>query len=164
MNARLFQDAAPDYSAARLPTPRPFQESAHQALRQGFKEGHRCQLVCAPTGAGKTVLALRAAHEALLRGKRVVFLADRTTLINQTSAAADAAGLTAHGIIQAGHPRRDSSLPFQIASAQTIAKREFWPQVDVLIVDEAHTMHDVWTRPTRCTTCGRTSPRPPRRL
>lgn len=144
MNARLFQDAAPDYSAARLPTPRPFQESSHQALRQGFVEGHRCQLVCAPTGAGKTVLALRVAHEALLRGKRVVFLADRTTLINQTSAAADAAGLTAHGIIQAGHPRRDSSLPFQIASAQTIAKREFWPQVDVLIVDEAHTMHDVW--------------------
>lgn len=144
MNARLFQDAAPDYTTARLPTPRPFQESSHQALRQGFVEGHRCQLVCAPTGAGKTVLALRVAHEALLRGKRVVFLADRTTLINQTSAAADAVGLTAHGIIQAGHPRRDSSLPFQIASAQTIAKREFWPQLDVLIVDEAHTMHDVW--------------------
>lgn len=145
MNARLFQDAAPDYSAARLPTPRPFQESSHQALRQGFVEGHRCQMVCAPTGAGKTVLALRVAHEALMRSRRVVFLADRTTLIQQTSAAADAAGLTAHGVIQAGNPRRDSSLPFQIASAQTIAKREFWPQVDVLIVDEAHTMHSVWT-------------------
>ena len=151
MNARLFQDAAPDYSAASLPTPRPFQESAHQALRQGFVEGHRCQLVCAPTGAGKTVLALRVALEALLRGKRVVFLADRTTLINQTSAAADAAGLTAHGIIQAGHPRRDSSLPFQIASAQTIAKREFWPQTDVLIVDECHTLHDVWVEYAKTT-------------
>lgn len=149
MNARLFQDAPPDYSAARLPTPRPFQESAHQALRQGFVEGHRCQLVCAPTGAGKTVLALRVALEALLRGKRVVFLADRTTLINQTSAAADAAGLTAHGIIQAGHPRRDSSLPFQIASAQTIAKREFWPQADVVVVDECHTMHGCWVEYAR---------------
>lgn len=151
MNARLFQDAAPDYSAASLPTPRPFQESAHQALRQGFVEGHRCQLVCAPTGAGKTVLALRVALEALLRGKRVVFLADRTTLINQTSAAADAAGLTAHGIIQAGHPRRDSSLPFQIASAQTIAKREFWPQADVVVVDECHTLHDVWVEYAKTT-------------
>ena len=149
MNARLFQDAAPDYSAASLPTPRPFQESAHQALRQGFRDGHRCQLVCAPTGAGKTVLALRVALEALLRGKRVVFLADRTTLINQTSAAADAAGLTAHGIIQAGHPRRDSSLPFQIASAQTIAKREFWPQADVVVVDECHTMHGCWVEYAR---------------
>ena len=142
---RLFQDAAPDYTGATLPTPRQFQDYAHQELRKGFAEGHRCQLLCAPTGAGKTVLALRVAHEALLRGKRVVFLADRTTLINQTSAAADAVGLTQHAIIQAGHPRRDNSLPFQIASAQTIAKREFWPQVDVLIVDEAHTMHSVWT-------------------
>lgn len=142
---RLFHEAAPDYTTARLPTPRPFQESAHQALRQGFAEGHRRQLVCAPTGAGKTILALRVAHEALLRGKRVVFLADRTTLINQTSAAADAVGLSAHGIIQAQHWRRDPGLPFQIASAQTIAKRGFWPQMDVLIVDEAHTQHNVWT-------------------
>lgn len=143
-DARLFADEAPSYEAARFPAPRPFQESAHQALRQGFRDGHRCQLIAAPTGAGKTLLALRVAHEALLRGRRVVFLADRTTLINQTSAAADAVGLTQHAIIQAGHPRRDNSLPFQIASAQTIAKREFWPQLDVLIVDEAHTMHSTW--------------------
>lgn len=143
-DARLFADEAHSYEGAKFPAPRPFQESAHQALRQGFAEGHRRQLLCAPTGAGKTLLALRVAHEALLRGRRVVFLADRTTLINQTSAAADAVGLTQHAIIQAGHPRRDNSLPFQIASAQTIAKREFWPQMDVLIVDEAHTMHSTW--------------------
>lgn len=35
-------------------------------------------------------------------------------------------------------------LPFQIASAQTIAKRGFWPALDVLVVDEAHTMHSSW--------------------
>lgn len=144
IDARLFADEAHSHAATRFPTPRPFQESAHHALRQGFRDGHRCQLIAAPTGGGKTILALRVAHEALLRGKRVVFLADRTTLINQTSAAADAVGLTQHAIIQAGHPRRDNSLPFQIASAQTIAKREFWPQMDVLIVDEAHTMHSTW--------------------
>ncbi len=133
--ARLFADEAPRYDGAQFPTPRPFQESAHQALRQGFKEGHRCQLIAAPTGAGKSILALRIIHEALLRGKRAVFLADRTTLINQTSSAADAVGLTQHAIIQAGHARRDSSLPFQIASAQTISKRGFWPALDVLVVD-----------------------------
>lgn len=143
MNARLFNEQ-PSYAAAKLPAPRPFQESAHQALRQGFAEGHRRQLICAPTGAGKTILALRVAHEALLRGRRVVFLADRTTLINQTSAAADAVGLVEHGIVQAQHWRRDPHLPFQIASAQTIAKRGYWPKADVVIVDEAHTQHDVW--------------------
>ena len=142
--SRLFADEAPRYDGAQFPTPRQFQESAHQALRQGFKEGHRRQLIAAPTGAGKSILALRIIHEALLRGKRAVFLADRTTLINQTSAAAVAVGLREHGIIQAAHPRRDASLPFQIASTQTIAKRGFWPALDVLVVDEAHTMHAAW--------------------
>jgi superfamily II DNA or RNA helicase len=33
----------------------------------------------------------------------------------------------------------------QVASAQTIAKREYWPQLDVLVVDEAHTQMKVWT-------------------
>ena len=144
MNARLFTDAAPDYTAALFPPPRPFQQSAHEALRQGVREGHRCQALAAPTGAGKSYLGLRVAHEALLKDRRVTFLCDRTTLINQTSAAADAYGLREHGIVQANHPRRDSSLPFQIASVQTIDKREFWPQTDVLIVDECHTLHKTW--------------------
>lgn len=144
MNARLFTDAAPDYTTASFPPPRPFQHTAHEALRQGFREGHRCQVIAAPTGAGKSYLGLRVAHEALQKGRRVTFLCDRTTLINQTSAAADAYGLSAHGIVQANHPRRDSSLPFQIASVQTIDKREFWPQTDVLIVDECHTLHKAW--------------------
>lgn len=144
MNARLFADAAPDYTTASFPPPRPFQHTAHEALRQGFKEGHRCQVLAAPTGAGKSYLGLRVAHEALQKGRRVTFLCDRTTLINQTSAAADAYGLRAHGIVQAKHLRRDSSLPFQIASVQTIDKREFWPQTDVLIVDECHTLHKAW--------------------
>ncbi|WP_084153966.1 DEAD/DEAH box helicase [Simplicispira psychrophila] len=144
MNARLFTDAAPDYTAATFPPPRPFQQSAHEALRQGFREGHRCQVIASSTGSGKTYLGLRVAHEALLKGRRVTFLCDRTTLINQTSAAANAYGLSAHGIVQANHPQRDSSLPFQIASVQTIDKREFWPQTDVLIVDECHTLHKAW--------------------
>ena len=144
MSARLFTDAAPDYTTALFPPPRPFQQSAHEALRQGVREGHRCQALVAPTGGGKTYLGLRVAHEALLKDRRVTFLCDRTTLINQTSAAADAYGLRDHGIVQANHLRRDSSLPLQIASVQTIDKREFWPQTDVLIVDECHTLHKAW--------------------
>ena len=76
--ARLFAEEAPRYDGAKFPAPRPFQESAHQALRQGFLEGHRRQLIAAPTGAGKSILALRIIHEALLRGKRAVFLAENS--------------------------------------------------------------------------------------
>ena len=128
-----------------FPEPRPFQLTAHQELRKGFKDGHKNQLIMAPTGAGKTYLGLRICNEAIQKGKRAVFLCDRTTLINQTSAVAEDYGLKQHGIIQANHWRRMPDLPLQIASAQTIAKREFWPQLDVLVVDEAHTQYKVWT-------------------
>ena len=128
-----------------FPAPRPFQLSAHEQLRKGFKDGHKNQLIMAPTGAGKTYLGLRICNEAMQKGKRAVFLCDRTTLINQTSEVADAYGLTEHGVIQANHWRRQPEKLLQVASAQTIAKREYWPQLDVLVVDEAHTQMKVWT-------------------
>ncbi len=80
-------------------------------------------------------LGMRIIHEALKKGRSAIFVCDRTTLINQTSAVADAYGLSAHGIIQADHWRVDKSLPFQIASVQTLARRS-WPEADVVVIDE----------------------------
>jgi len=128
-----------------FPPPRPFQLDAHDQLRAGFKAGHKNQLIMAPTGAGKTYLGLRICSEAMQKGKRAVFLCDRTTLINQTSEAADGYGLRNHGVVQANHHRRRPEEPLQIASAQTIQKRGYFPQLDVLVVDEAHTQMKVWT-------------------
>ena len=91
-----------------------------------------------------TFIGLRIASEALKKGKRAVFVCDRTTLINQTSATADRYGLSEHGVIQASHWRTDYSKRFQIASAQTLARRK-WPEADVIIVDEAHTQLKAWT-------------------
>ena len=139
----LFGDDAPHYGSACFPPARPFQDSAHKALREGVRAGHRCQMLMAPTGAGKSYLGLRVIHEALLRGKRAVFVCDRTTLIDQTSQAADKYGLSAHGVFQADHWRTSPDLPFQIASAQTIARRK-WPDADVIVIDEAHTQHSAW--------------------
>jgi DNA repair protein RadD len=126
-----------------FPEPRAFQAIAHEALREGFRDGHRCQVLMAPTGAGKTYLGLRAIGQALERGRTAVFVCDRTTLINQTSATADRYGLD-HGVIQADHHRRKPWLPFQIASAQTLARRE-WPKADLIVVDECHTQLSAWT-------------------
>lgn len=130
---------------ADFPPPRDFQNTAHEQLRQGFRDGHKNQMIMAPTGGGKTYLGLRIIAEALKKGKRAVFVCDRTTLINQTSATADAYGLTDHAIIQANHPRRDKERPFQIASAQTLDKRGYWPAADIVVIDEAHTQMKVWT-------------------
>jgi superfamily II DNA or RNA helicase len=127
-----------------FPSPRDFQQRAHEALRGGVRDGHRCQVLMAPTGGGKTYLGLRIAKEAIDKGKRVVFVCDRTTLINQTSETSDRYGLTDHGIIQSDHWRTKPQHLFQIASAQTLARRK-WPKADVIIVDECHTQHTAWT-------------------
>lgn len=145
MSVALFPELdSPNYASATFPEPRPFQLDAHESLRQGVRAGHRCQVLMSPTGSGKTYLGLRVAHEALARGKRAVFVCDRTTLINQTSETADRYGLSAHGVLQASHWRTNRSMPFQIASAQTLARRD-WPDADVVIVDECHTQLSAWT-------------------
>ena len=136
-------DANPKYENAKFPPLREFQISAHEALRNGYKAGHRNQLIMAPTGSGKTLLSMNIIHEALKKGKRAMFVCDRTTLINQTSEVADSLGLSAHGIIQADHWRYDLSLPFQIASVQTLARRN-WPETDLVVVDEVHAMYKPW--------------------
>ena len=137
MQAALFE-AAP---LARFPPPRPFQETAHRELRAGVLAGHRMQIVMAPTGAGKCHIGLRICNEALARGGRVLFICDRKTLINQTSAVADSYGMPTHGIIQADNPRMALWRPFQIASAQTLAARGVTDDFSVVVCDEVHTRH-----------------------
>lgn len=137
-------DFEPNYESAKFPTPRPFQDSAHEKLREGARNGHRCQMLMSPTGSGKTLLGMRAIHESLLRGKKAIFLCDRTTLINQTSEVADSYGLTAHSIIQSGHWRYDLQEKFQIASVQTLARRSF-PDADLIVIDESHCQYKAWT-------------------
>ena len=126
MQHELIEREVANYSRSTFPPPRDFQTAAHEKLREGARAGHRCQLLMAPTGAGKTYLGMRVAHEALLRGKKALFVCDRTTLIDQTSAVADSYGLAAHGVIQSQHWRTDRSASFQICSLQTLARRG-WP-------------------------------------
>ena len=135
-------DIFKDQKASLFPTPRPFQDKAHEMLRDGYKHGHKNQLICAPTGAGKTVLSLRIINEALKKNKRAVFICDRKTLINQTSETADRYGMD-HGIIQADHWRRKPESNFQIASIQTLMRRK-WPGFDVAVVDECHVQMKSW--------------------
>lgn len=139
----LFEPEA-GFTTVAFPPPRDFQVTAHEALREGIRQGHRRQLVMAPTGGGKADLGLRVCHEALLKGRRPLFVVDRTTLIQQVSETADRYGLTNHGIIQANHWRTNPALPFQIASVQTLASRG-WPPADVIVVDECHSMYSTWT-------------------
>jgi superfamily II DNA or RNA helicase len=131
-------------SVGEFPSPREFQIDAHTKLQDGFRAGHRCQQLMAPTGAGKSYIGLRLVKQALEKGKRALFVCDRTTLINQTSQTSDRYGLTGHGVIQSNHWRTNIYEPFQIGSVQTLARRG-WPEADLIIIDESHTLYRAWT-------------------
>ena len=127
-----------------FPAPREFQETTLEALREGIRQGHRRQCVMAPTGGGKTYIGMRLIYKIVANERRALFAADRITLINQTSETAERYGLWNHGIIQANNPRMDLSRPFQIGSLQTMQNRG-WPlDVDLVIVDECHSMMKTW--------------------
>lgn len=139
MNDELFERRF-DYSAAIFPEPRAFQVRSHKALQEGFARGNMRQILCAATGSGKTFIGLKLIHGAVIKGRRATFVCDRTALIDQTSARADDYGLE-HGVIQANHWRRDNKIPFQIASIQTIQARGYWPESDVIVLDECHAVY-----------------------
>ena len=81
---------------------------------------------------------------AAASGRRVIFLADRVKLVEQTMDAFEAMGLD-FGVIQADHWKTDPRKQIQIASIQTIARRKRPPEFDFAIVDEAHTPWKVVT-------------------
>ena len=123
---------------------RDYQRGCIDGLREGFRNGHKHQILMAPTGAGKTVVASYLMQIAKDKGTRVAFVVDRVNLVDQTSATLDSYGIP-HGVIQADHPRRNGER-IQICSAQTIEKRGFFPDLGMLIVDECHTTRKATTQ------------------
>ena len=116
---------------------RPHQVRAIDMIRQSAGKGHR-RIVCTmPTGAGKTVTAAKLIEGALAKGNRAIFTAPAISLIDQTVAAFEAEGIDRIGVMQASHPRTDPLAWVQVASVQTLAKRDI-PDASLVIVDECH--------------------------
>ena len=117
---------------------RPYQLAAVEAVRAHIRAGKRNIILCAPTGSGKTVIGSHLLDECSRKMRRAAFVVDRITLTDQTSTTLDGYGV-AHGVIQGNHPRYRPWERIQVASAQTLARRK-WPDTDLIIVDEAHTV------------------------
>jgi len=107
------------------------------ALRQGFKDGHRTQLLYAPTGFGKTEVAIYLMKVTSDKYKRSAMILDRIVLIDQTSLRLTKYNLD-HGVLQADHYKKDITKKIQICSSQTLERRQNFPDIDLLIVDECH--------------------------
>lgn len=97
-------------------------------------------MLSAPTGAGKAILLMMIANQALKANQSVLLLVDRITLINQLSETATKCGLT-HNIIQGKHETQNNCT-FTIASIQTLFRKgRNIPHFDLILIDEAHTLY-----------------------
>ena len=117
----------------------PYQSDAVDALGAELRAGHKRIILCAPTGAGKTEIAIHLIQEARVKDQRVAFVADRVVLVKQTSQRLSQYGIR-HGVVQ-GNNTHGLAEPIQIWSSQTIARRGRWRDLDLLLIDEAHTQH-----------------------
>jgi DNA repair protein RadD len=142
----MIQRARPDL--------RPYQDDLIGRVRARISGGCRRVVLVAVTGAGKTVMAGRMIDLAVERGRRVLFLAHRTELIEQAQAKLAQFGVQA-GIIQ-GARLGDPSAAVQVASVQTLVRRLSRPRrqssplwsgptmidplasFDLVVVDECH--------------------------
>jgi DNA repair protein RadD len=118
-----------------------FQHEAVDQIERGFEECQR-QLLVAPTGSGKTVVASEVSKRAVDRHQHVLVIAHRREIIQQTHRKLFENGVQA-GIIMAGvDPRPMAAV--QVASVDTLRVRALrsstmqLPLAHLVIIDEAH--------------------------
>ena len=116
---------------------RPHQTEVVEKISKGFADGHRAILLYAPTGFGKTEVAIHLMQEIARSWKTVAMVMDRIVLVNQTSTRLGRYKID-HGVMQADHWRFKPMERIQICSAQTLEKRDNFPDLDYIIIDECH--------------------------
>lgn len=134
---------APSASVVEL---RDYQREGIQSVLDAWQQGYRAPLVVLPTGVGKTVLAAGLIDRVFQAdGARVLFLAHRKELVNQT---ADTIRFvspeTRVGVVQATRDRLGCEVT--VASIQTLGQRSrrridrllAAQRYDIVICDEAH--------------------------
>lgn len=124
---------------------RPYQARGIEAIRKRLHSGMQRILAVAPTGAGKTLIAANMMQSANDQRKRLIFLAHRAELLDQTSRKLAEFHIP-HGVLQRGHPLSDERTKkqhdVQVASIPTLVARrgrgEAVPPADIAFLDEAH--------------------------
>jgi DNA repair protein RadD len=84
------------------------------------------------TGAGKTHIA---SSMTAGQDKPVIFTVPAIELVDQTLEKFHREGIRDVGVMQAAHRLTDSSRPIQIASVQTLMRREI-PPAELVFIDE----------------------------
>lgn len=107
------------------------------AVRTAFREGHKSVLLQGATGSGKGHMTGHLVKRIVSQTKRVLFTVHGRPLVFDMSKRLTDLGLE-HGIImastEAGNVR--PWLPIQVASLDTLVRRQHFPKAHMLIVDE----------------------------
>jgi DNA repair protein RadD len=139
--SRTVRDLLSSTAAAKKDL-RPHQVRAISLLRSSLGKGNRRVVVQGPTGFGKTLVAAKIIEGALAKGNTCIFAAPAISLIDQTVEAFKAEGIQHIGVLQGNHPGEDKTAPIQVASVQTLARRDI-PSAALVIVDECHIRAEV---------------------
>lgn len=118
---------------------RAYQNEAINQLDDCLNRNVKSVIFDIPTGGGKTTIASDILASCHQDNMRAVFVCDRRELINQTSARLDEDNID-HGIIMADHEKTSWKKQIQVASIQTLARRQKL-EVDLIIIDECHVLH-----------------------
>jgi DNA repair protein RadD len=114
----------------------PFQNKAIRDVYQALGRGNN-KILKLPTGSGKTYIAAAIIAHAVSKGRKVLFLVDRLSLLEQT--ADEFAKLGIYGsIIQGDNTNYQYGDDVVIASIQTLENWSSWPDINLVIVDECH--------------------------
>lgn len=112
-------------------TLRDYQIRAVDDVRNAYSAGHRRVVYVGPTGSGKTVVGAEVVSRAVSRGRRVLWLAHRRELVEQTAKRIPGAGVVMAGVAPA-------DAPVQVASLDTLVARGERPPADMVVIDECH--------------------------
>jgi DNA repair protein RadD len=146
MQCNLFQQPkptppiiqAPDDPECRVKL-RSSQPLAIEMARDQLMMGNKRVIICAPCGFGKSVIACKYVENALRKNRKVWFVVDRQNLVNQMSQELLSFGIE-HGVMMAGHERWWPQCNAQVASVQTLEKRGWDADIDLLLIDEVHAL------------------------
>ncbi len=118
-----------------------YQKEYIGSLRDSIKRGNRRVVLCAPTGAGKTIMFTYMISSHLKKGGRVLVFTHRKELLKQAGGSFEKFGITPEYIQSGKQP--DLTKPVHVAMIETFNRRKdeyslLIKNKTLVIIDEAH--------------------------
>ena len=120
---------------------RDYQENYITELRKSFVKGNKKVVLCAPTGAGKTIMFSYMCKTSFTKGNKILILTDRKELFSQSDSVLSKLNLTPQLIKP--NEKVDFNESLFVGMIQTIMRRidllkDWINTLDLIIIDEAH--------------------------